>query len=421
MKPSVRILALVGVLAMVGTSCSAAESGEPPSTAPILSTTTTQITTTEPPTTTTPATEPPTTTQPPSTTTSTLVPLDELQLEAQDVASGFDAPVLLIADPDGGQDVVVEQPGRILRRDSKDVVLDINGDVIYGGERGLLGLAYHPGFSSNRLAYVNYTGEGNATIIEQFTVRQDGTFDVGSRLEILRVRQPARNHNGGMIAFGPDGYLWIGMGDGGGSNDRFRQGQRSDTLLGAMLRIAVGVPGVDTYAIPPDNPFADGVDGAPEVYWTGLRNPWRFAFDGTEVWIGDVGQNAIEEINAVSAGDAALNFGWPVMEGSQCFQSPSCDTSPFVAPVDEYRHSAGCSVTGGYVYRGGAIPELDGHYFYSDFCSGFLASYTDANGTIDWTERVGRLGNVASFGIGGDGELYIVDRAGSISKLARSS
>jgi glucose/arabinose dehydrogenase len=223
-----------------------------------------------------------------------------------------------------------------------------------------------------------------------------------------------------MLAFGPDGYLWIGMGDGGGSNDRFRQAQRPDTLLGAMLRVTVGVPGVETYAIPPDNPYADGVDGAPEVYWIGLRNPWRFSFDGSDVWVADVGQDAIEEVNVTSAGEPALNFGWPVMEGSRCFQTSSCDASPFVLPVDEYMHSPECSVTGGYVYRGSSIPEIAGQYFFSDFCSGFLASFSLETGRIDWTDQVGGLGNVSSFGVGGDGELYVVDRSGSIARIVRS-
>jgi hypothetical protein len=353
-------------------------------------------------------------------TTTTLVPLDKLELTLEEVASGFDAPVFLVADPDGGDDLVVEQSGRILRINSRDVVLDIREDVTYGGERGLLGLAYHPDFGTNRLAYVNYVGASGSTIIDEFTVAADGAFELASRKEILRVAQPAGNHNGGMIAFGPKGYLWIGMGDGGGSNDRYGNAQRSDTLLGAMLRLAVGVDGVPAYAIPPDNPYADGEEGAPEVYWIGLRNPWRFSFDGRNVWIADVGQNAIEEVNVAHSDVRFLNFGWPVMEGTTCFESSSCDPSVYVGPVAEYQHGPGCSVSGGYVYRGSAIPELDGEYFYSDYCSGILASYSVTHGDLDWTGQVGELPNVSSFGIGGDGELYVVGHQGTIHRIERT-
>lgn len=350
-------------------------------------------------------------------TTTTLVPFDRLELTLVEVASGFDAPVFLVADPDGGEDLVVEQPGRIVRRDSKSVALDIRTDVTYGGERGLLGLAFHPDFPINRLAYVNYIDGGGATRIEQFMVLEDGSFDLGSRKIIMQIRQPARNHNGGMIAFGPDGYLWIGMGDGGAADDRFGNGQRSDTTLGAMLRVAVGTEGVDTYAIPADNPYADGVDGAPEVYWIGLRNPWRFSFDGADVWIADVGQNAIEEVNVAPAGVRWLNFGWPVMEGTSCFRSSNCDVETYVGPVTEFGRERGCSVTGGYVYRGSAIPELDGEYFYSDYCGGFLASYSVVNGDIDWSDRVEVIPSVSSFGVGADGELYVVGHNGSVHRL----
>lgn len=409
------ILLVLALCAVVAAACSS-EDDATESTAPILSTTvTTAPTTTSLANESTTSTDESTTTLPATTTTP--VPLDQLALALVEVASGFDAPVLVMADPDGGEDLVVEQPGRIVRRDSKDVVLDIRGDVVYGGERGLLGLAFHPDFAANRLAYVNYIDGNGATRIEQFGVSSDGTFDRESRLTIMQIGQPARNHNGGMIAFGPDGYLWIGMGDGGASNDRFGNGQRSDTLLGAMLRIAVGVEGVDTYAIPPDNPYVGGVDGAPEVYWIGLRNPWRFSFDGPDVWIADVGQNAIEEVNVAPAEARSLNFGWPVMEGTSCFQSSSCEVEPYVLPVTEFGRDRGCSVTGGYVYRGSAIPELDGEYFYSDYCGGFLSSYSVANGDIDWSDRVELVPSVSSFGVGGDGELYVIGHGGSVHRL----
>jgi len=399
------------MILVVVAGCST-DSAPPSSSAPILSTTTQATATTS----TTGAT-PSTTTEAATTTT---LSLSDLTLTYNEVATGFDAPVLIVADPDGGQDLVVEQQGRIVRRDDGSVVLDIRDDVTYSGEQGLLGLAFHPHFATNRLAYVDYVGNGRRTVVEQFVVGDDGSFDRSSRRRIIEIPQPAANHNGGMIAFGPDGYLWIGMGDGGGSGDRYGQAQRADTLLGAMLRIAVGVEGVDTYAIPPDNPFADGVGGAPEVWAIGVRNPWRFAFDGTDLWIADVGQGDIEEIDLVSTQDPGLNFGWPIAEGSSCYRSSPCDTTSFVAPVVEYDHGQGCSVTGGVVYRGNAIPELAGQFFYSDYCAGFLRSHSASGGALDWTADVGAVPAPTGFGVGGDGELYVVSQGGSIFRLERS-
>jgi glucose/arabinose dehydrogenase len=410
--------AVAGVLVAI-TIAGCTDEGQPASTAPILSTTTSTASTTtvEVPNPSTTATTVTVTTS--TITPTTTLPLEELGLDLVRVAEGFEAPVLLIADPDGGPDLVVEQPGRIVRLDpERTIALDISDDVIYGGEQGLLGLAFHPDFAERRLAYVNYVGDGRRTVIEQFVVGDDGRFDLGSRTRILEIDQPASNHNGGMVAFGPDGYLWIGMGDGGGADDRFGQGQRPDTLLGAMLRIAVGVDGVDTYAIPPDNPYADGSDGAPEVWAIGLRNPWRFSFDGDTVWIADVGQRDIEEVSAVSVEIAGANYGWPMTEGSSCFRSSSCDQTSLVQPLVEYDHGDGCSITGGFVYRGTAIPELDGHYLYSDFCTGFLRSHADGE-DFDWTDRVGATRNVSGFGVGGDGELYVVSLSGTIDRLER--
>jgi glucose/arabinose dehydrogenase len=340
--------------------------------------------------------------------------IDDVSLVLAEAGSGFDAPVLLVADPGGGPDLVVEQSGRVVRNDDDHtVVLDISGDVLFDGEQGLLGLAFHPDFTSNSLVYVNYVDRSASTVIEEFTV-MNGRFDEPSRRTILTVKQPARNHNGGMIAFGPDGYLWIGMGDGGGANDRFNQAQDPATLLGAMLRIDIDARANGAYGIPSDNPFVDGQGGAPEVWATGLRNPWRFSFDGNDLWIADVGQNEIEEINLVDAAESGLNFGWPIMEGTACFESEGCDPEPFVAPIVEYSHAEGCSVTGGYVYRGNAIAGLPGQYFYGDFCSGFLRGVTANGPTMDWTEQVGETAQIAGFGIGGDGELYVVSHGGSV-------
>ena len=374
----------------------------------------------------------PTTTVPQSapTTTTVVTPstaaLSELQIVLTEVDSGFDRPVLLVADPVGGVEYVVEQPGRIVRADggTHAVALDIRDQVKFEGEQGLLGLAFHPDFASNALAYVNYVDTSGRTVVARYEVH-DGVFESLRDHTVLRIDQPAANHNGGMIAFGPEGFLWIGMGDGGRANDVFENGQNPKTLLGAMLRI--GVPGADgdPYFIPEGNPYSDGVRGAPEVYWTGLRNPWRFSIDfssdaDADIWIADVGQGAIEEVSVAKASEPGLNFGWPVMEGSSCFGSDACDDSLFVSPVAEYSHDDGCSITGGHVYSGNALPELHGHFFYSDFCSGFIRSYSPQTGDHDWTPLTGAIPLVSSFGVGGDGELYVVSHNGSIYRFERA-
>jgi glucose/arabinose dehydrogenase len=361
------------------------------------------------------------TTDAPSTDASstTQAPEGPLTLDLAPAGSGFDAPVLLVADPDGGPDLVVEQTGRIVRNDlDHSVVADLTGDITYGGEKGLLGLAFHPNFDVNRLAYVNYVDGAGDTVIAEFTVTSDG-FDLATRRIIVTVDQPAGNHNGGMIAFGPDGYLWIGMGDGGGADDRYGQAQDASTLLGAMLRLDVGPDTDGPYDLPDGNAFVDSA-GAPEVWAVGLRNPWRFSFDGDNLWIGDVGQNDVEEVDVVNAGSSGLNLGWPVMEGSDCFGADDCDPSPFVLPTIEYRHDEGCSITGGYVYRGESSPQLQGHYFFSDYCSGFIRSFSPDTGVIDWTPSTGALANVSSFGIGGDGELYVISLSGAIFRIESS-
>jgi glucose/arabinose dehydrogenase len=347
----------------------------------------------------------------------TTVPGHPPEIQLVDAGSGFQSPVLLIADPSGGADLVVEQSGRVVRNDDgHTVTLDISGDVLFGGEQGLLGLAFHPQSDANQLAYVNYVNRSGSTVVEEFKV-VDGVFDVSTRRIVLEVEQPAANHNGGMVAFGPDGYLWIGMGDGGGANDRFGQGQDPQTLLGSMLRIDVDERTAGDYGIPDDNPFVDGIGGAPEVWAVGVRNPWRFSFDGSDLWIADVGQNEVEEVDRVDTIRGGLNFGWPVMEGTDCFQAETCDAEPYVEPVDEYRHDEGCSITGGYVYRGSAIPGLDGHYFFSDFCTGFIRSYTDGTGEVDWTPMTGAVAKVSGFGVGGDGELYVVSLGGTVFRV----
>ncbi len=357
---------------------------------------------------------PETTTTATSSTTTTLPlgSLDDLEIRAVEFASGFTQPVFLAAAPGGGDVFVVDQPGVIwvLGEEEVGVFLDISADVAFGGEQGLLGLAFHPDYAANGLFYVHYSGRNGDTVIEQVTA-VGGVPDPATRSEILRVGQPAGNHNGGMIAFGPDGHLWIGLGDGGGANDQFGQGQRTDTLLGAMLRIAVG-PEIEGYAVPPGNLEA-------EVWAIGLRNPWRWAFDGDDLWIGDVGQNRIEEVSLVNWTAGNPNFGWSIMEGTECFERSECDRSGLILPLYEYPHSDGCSITGGVVYRGAAMPELAGHFLFADYCSGWVRSVDKAGDVREWLP-VGSISTITSFGVGSDGEAYVLSAGGTVYRLQRA-
>lgn len=418
-----RILtALVPVLVVTAACAESADFSEdigPPVTPTIL------VTATSVPPTTVPALASSTTTGPTPTTTTTvpLVPLEELELEWSPVADGFDQPVLVITAPGDPRLHVLDQSGVIWILDGDVAVpfLEIRDLVKFRGERGLLGLAFHPEYDTNDRFFVNYIDNSSDTVVAEYRRTSADAADASSRRVILEVDQPASNHNGGMIAFGPDGYLWIGFGDGGGANDKFGQGQRGDTLLGSMVR--VDVDGNQPYAVPADNPFADGVDGAPEVWSIGVRNPWRWSFDGDRIYIGDVGQNEREEISIADVSVAGLNFGWPIMEATACFQRSGCDQSGLVLPVIEYRHGEGCSVTGGYVYRGSAIPELDGHYFYGDYCRGWVRSaLIDDAGTviesIEWSEPE-TLSTLTSFGIDAAGELYATTAGGTVWKLVR--
>ena len=240
---------------------------------------------------------------------------------------------------------------------------------------------------------------------------------------LLNIDQPAPNHNGGWLSFGPDGYLYIGMGDGGGGGDTYRNGQNKNALLGKILRIDVnsGTP----YAIPPANPFAKG-GGAGEVYAYGLRNPWRADFDGKYLYVADVGQNAWEEISILPIDPAGANLGWPIMEANHCFNAQRCDQTGLVLPVYEFSHAGGaCSITGGYVYRGSAIPSLAGQYFFADYCAGFIRSFRYDGRAIsavtDWSGQFGDVGRVTSFGEDSAGELYIVAEDGRIFRIVSKS
>ena len=340
------------------------------------------------------------------------------------MATGLDAPVFLTAPVADGRFFVVEQDGRIRLIENGELLavpfLDITGPVLSGGERGLLSVAFHPDYASNGFFYVNYTRDPDgATVIERYSVTADpNVADPSSAQELLVVSQPAGNHNGGLNLFGPDGMLYIGLGDGGGGGDTFGNGQDSTTLLGTILRI--DVDSGDPFAVPSDNPFLND-PGADEVWAYGLRNPWRFSFDRQtgNLYVADVGQNSWEEVSTAPSSAAGLNYGWPIMEGLHCFAADPCDTDGLTLPVLEYGHSDGCSITGGYVYRGSAIPEIQGHYFYSDACTGFLRSFRfTGSGIADELQwDVGDLGRVFSFGEDFDGELYIVSGNGTIFRL----
>ena len=343
----------------------------------------------------------------------------------------FKAPIFLSPAPDGSDRVfVVEQAGviRVFPNDTEvsntEVFLDIRDRVSSGGERGLLGLAFHPEFAQNGFFYVNYTTQQNGplqTVVARFSASGQGA-DVASEQIVLTVDQPFSNHNGGMVAFGPDGYLYIALGDGGSGGDPFNHGQNLGTLLGSLLRIDVDRPANGLpYGIPPDNPFVGAGPGVrQEIFAYGLRNPWRFSFDAPtgRLWAGDVGQHAREEVDVIEPGG---NYGWRIMEGFACFRPASgCDQSGLLLPVVEYDHSQGCSITGGYVYRGALLPDLAGAYIYGDYCSGLIWSLRFQDNRVQSHALLLDTDiAIASFGLDAQHELYIVDHSGVIFRLSR--
>jgi glucose/arabinose dehydrogenase len=350
-----------------------------------------------------------------STTTTTapaFSPLDEITLGLVEVASGFDQPVLALSR--GGDDrlFVVDQSGHLWAVESgeKMQVLDIANRVDFGGERGFLGAAFHPEDPTRLFVHYSRRGDG-ATVIEEYRYPTGAdAVDPEPVGTLFTVAQPAGNHNGGMIAFGPDGRLYIALGDGGASNDQFRQAQDPFTLLGTILRIDVDLR--SPYAIPADNPFADGTDGAPEVWLYGLRNPWRFSWDGADLWIADVGQGSIEEVNLLTIDDGGSNLGWPAFEGTLCveFQGARCEPDTMTMPVYEYGREGGrCSVTGGLVYRGTESVSLWGAYVFGDYCSREIIAIRVADGTVTEDTVLGMADDrITSFGIDHAGELYVV-------------
>ncbi len=396
-------------------------------------------TTTPPPPTPVPASVPPDTVAPPTvapppTDSTTALPATETPIpppppdatafpnpEAylwQTIVSGLERPIDLQHAGDGsGRSFIIEKVGRIRILQAGNLVdfpfLNITERVgSQGNEQGLLGLAFHPRYAENGLFFVNYTDRNGDTVIARYRVTADPNLaDPSSELVLLRVSQPYGNHNGGVLAFGPDGYLYAGLGDGGSAGDPRGNAQKLDTLLGKILRL--DVDSAEPYAIPADNPFGN------EIWAYGLRNPWRMSFDrGTgDLYVGDVGQGNWEEINFVSAGmPGGVNFGWDYFEGTHPYEGTPPQGTQFVPPVAEYDHGQGCSVTGGYVYRG-SMPAWSGIYLYGDYCSGNVWGLIRSDG--GWQTRVlfEALGRITSFGQDESGEVYLVTDSGQILGL----
>jgi glucose/arabinose dehydrogenase len=343
-------------------------------------------------------------------------------------AQGFSALTFVANAGDGTGDLyAVEQAGQIWRIGPEGTVadqpfLDVSSEITAGGERGLLGLAFHPDYRSNRRFFVAYTDTSGADTIAEFTATADGSAaDPGSERIVLKIDEPFANHNGGMLAFGPDGDLYFGTGDGGSGGDPMGNGQNTDVLLGKILRLDVDHG--DPYAIPPGNPFAQG-GGAPEIWDWGVRNPWRFSFDSQtgDLWIADVGQGTWEEIDAEPAGTGGRNYGWNVVEGNECYGAQTCDRSGLTPPVAVHDHSQGvCAIVGGYVYRGAQFPALDGRYLFSDNCAGTIwalgAAAAMANGSADYQPVAQSNVNPSAFGVDEAGELYLVDLEGDVFRI----
>jgi hypothetical protein len=353
------------------------------------------------------------------------VPMPGLRLET--VATGLDHPLYLTAPPGDPRLFVVEQGGRIRILDNgrvrKRPFLDLSDSVRTGAERGLLSVAFHPDYAHNGLFFVNYTDRRGDTRIERYRVTADpDSADRASAHLVLAVDQPYPNHNGGLVMFGPDGMLWIGMGDGGGVGDRQGNAQNQASLLGKLLRIDVDHG--DPYAVPPDNPFVHRAGARAEIWAYGLRNPWRFCFDVAEslLIVADVGQDRWEEVDAVPLRFKGLNFGWNLMEGSHPYRESPAEPRRMVRPIAEYGHDEGCSITGGFVYRGQLFPDLYGHYVFSDFCRGWIRSFRYAAGHADrWRQWARSAGPICSFGQDAAGELYAISLGGRVAKLVRAT
>ena len=357
-----------------------------------------------------------------------------LSLDVTQVVAGLDNPTWLASPPGDARLFVTERPGlvRIVDNGStRDLpYLDIRSRIAAAGEGGLLSLAFDPGFQTNGYFYVYYTDPQRNIVVERFSAGATPHLaNPTSGLVILRIAHAEYlNHFGGQLAFGPDGFLYLGTGDGGGAGDPLGNARNPNSLLGKLLRIDVsGATLAQPYTIPLSNPYRDQAGRRPEIWASGLRNPWRFSFDSSQLYLSDVGQDRREEVNIVGAAQAGLDYGWNVLEGTLCYNAATCERSGLTLPAFEYDHGVdganGCSITGGFVYRGRALPELAGRYFYSDFCGGYLKSFVASGSGIldqrDWNLR--DIGRVVSFGQDAQGELYMLSASGAIYKIVRGA
>lgn len=362
----------------------------------------------------------------------TAPPPGGVAVHLEEVATGLRFPVLVTAQPgDTGRLFVLEKRGtvRVIKDGSvlPQPFIDLTSRVTTGSEQGLLGMAFHPTDGRVVLSFTipGSTGGGTSRVATFRTGADPDVLDPATEQVVIEVAQPYGNHNGGHVAFGPDGYLYIGLGDGGAGGDPQGYGQKRDDLLGSLLR--VDIDNTAPYNIPASNPFVGQAGMRGELWNWGLRNPWRFSFDAAtgDLYIADVGQNKWEEVDVQPAASrGGENYGWAIMEGDHCYKGITCDKRGLVMPVAEYSHDDGCSITGGYVYRGEAIPELQGTYFYGDYCEGWVRSFVYRNGaataaaswpTLDTKQQI------TSFGEDAKGELYIVLAGGTIYRIAPGS
>jgi glucose/arabinose dehydrogenase len=346
-----------------------------------------------------------------------------------EVATGLNGGPLGLVDPDDGSQrlFIVQKSGVVLIYVDKQVIetpfLDISGLTSQSSEQGLLGLDFHPDFKNNGQFYVDYTDVNGDTVVARYRVSGDdpNVADPNSAEQLLFVDQPFPNHNGGGVMFGPDGYLYVSFGDGGSQGDPNGNGQNISEVLGSIIRIDVdNTEGDKPYAIPDDNPFVDDPNAAPEIWDFGLRNPWRFSWDREtgELYIADVGGGVYEEINVEPADSGGNNYGWVIMEGPECYEGSGCSTDGLTLPVAQYTHDFGCSVTGGYVYRGDDQESLIGLYFFADYCSGLMWAL-GKNDAGEWimSDPIETGLAISSFGEDRNSEIYATDLNGGLYRL----